>query len=114
MANDTAVETEELEPEDHDWFLGVLVKSANNGSHIGITLQIGGFLVSGTLIGGAEYFEGFAKDFATMIPEEFAESFRQGIAQGAEPYKAARAVDLELAVEFVHIKDGRFTAHNYV
>jgi hypothetical protein len=94
-----------------DWFLEMLVKIANSGDSMGITLQVGGFLVSGTLVGGAEYFEGFAKDFASTFKPEHAETMRQAVAEAAEPYKTARAVDLDLPAEFIHLKNVQFFSH---
>ena len=48
-----------------DWLLQSLVNMANVSElEIGITLQVSGLLVSGILVGGKKYFEGFAEDFA--------------------------------------------------
>src|ERR1035437_4371519 len=105
-----ANETQELElrPEEHDWFLGVLVGLANHGTSIGITLQVGCFLVSGTLIGGAEYFEGFASEFSSMFDKkEVAEGFRTAIAAGADHYKNIPEGEESLA-SYVHLKEARF------
>ncbi|MEY1592705.1 gas vesicle accessory protein GvpU [Burkholderia sp. Bmkn7] len=50
---------------ENDWFLQSLVSMVNSSDlEIGITLFVGGFLVSGQLIGGKHYFEGFGATFA--------------------------------------------------
>lgn len=41
-----------LLPEDNDWCLQKAAEGANSGIEISNTLQVSGFLVSGTLIGG--------------------------------------------------------------
>ena len=64
-----------------DWFLQNFVNMANNpaaGIEIGITLHVGGTLVSGTLISGKKYFDGIAEIMVkanTNMPE-IAESWR--------------------------------------
>jgi hypothetical protein len=54
-----------------DWFLQVLINFVNNPGNpdleIGITVLSRGYLVSGYLVNGAKYFEGFASDFATIF-----------------------------------------------
>jgi hypothetical protein len=50
-----------LKPPDHDIFLASLVSLANTlGVEQGITLAVGGALISGQLIGGRQYFEELA------------------------------------------------------
>jgi hypothetical protein len=45
-----------------DWFLAELVRRANEGGlSVGVTLCVGGTLVSGSLIGGRAYFESIAE-----------------------------------------------------
>ena len=47
-----------------DWFLQTLVGLANSWNLIiGITLNVGGTLISGDLVSGRGYFEDFAKNF---------------------------------------------------
>jgi hypothetical protein len=53
-----------------DWFLAELVRRANEGGlSIGITLNVGGTLISGTLVGGRRFFEGFAEDVAAAAAD---------------------------------------------
>jgi hypothetical protein len=76
---------------DRDWFLQKLVNMANYGGfEFGITLQIGGFLVSGVLVGGAKYFDGFAADFASGVDpkhHQITKQLKQGFAELGEFYK---------------------------
>nr|WP_288356451.1 gas vesicle accessory protein GvpU [uncultured Pseudomonas sp.] len=56
---------------DKDWFLSMLVKIANNGpGEFGVTLNVGGSIISGMLISGRKYFDEFAKQFATPFRGE--------------------------------------------
>ncbi len=51
-----------------DWFLQFLVNLANrNQFELGITLNVGGFLIAGTLVGAKRYFEEFGEDFAASF-----------------------------------------------
>ena len=53
-----------------DAFLQFLVNLVNNGSQIesiGVTLQMGGMLVSGSIVSGAEYFDRFAASFTNSL-----------------------------------------------
>jgi hypothetical protein len=53
-------------PEHLDWYLAQVVSVCNRFKlEIGISLTVGGFVVSGTLIDGASYFEEVSKRFAT-------------------------------------------------
>ena len=53
-----------------DWFLQGLVSIVNKSPEIsiGITLHVDGFLVSGHLVSGKRYFEGFAQEFGGRVP----------------------------------------------
>ena len=56
---------ETIQEFNQDWFLQTLVNMANSSTStglVGITLLTHGFLVSGDLVGGREYFKGFAED----------------------------------------------------
>jgi len=97
-----------------DWFLQLLVGWVNKlPLDFGITLHVAGFLVSGNLIGGAEYFSGFASEFSGGFAgaPELAESFRKAIADLGETYKtdekAMEEVDRPLPM-FIHLKNARY------
>ncbi len=96
-----------------DWFLQTLVNMANTSdSEIGITLQVGGFLVSGYLVGGSKYFEGFAAEFtgALISDQTTAEDYRKGFLNLAErAYKSTDTKDAPPSLPmFLHLKGARF------
>jgi hypothetical protein len=64
--NQTSSEDTRLLEVPVDWFLQKLVAVMNESpeSYVGITLNVGGILVSGELISGKRYFEAFAKEYA--------------------------------------------------
>ncbi|EHF5019428.1 hypothetical protein AA629_004500, partial [Enterobacter hormaechei] len=67
--------------DDKDWFLQMLVGMANDGMGIGLSLNVGGLIISGTLCGGKEYFYEFGKQLGDgMYPEN---------ADSAEEFAAA-------------------------
>lgn len=75
-----------LAEKDKDWFLVSLLNIVNRGTiEFGITLNVGGSVVSGTLISGKKYFEEFAALFSAALGPQgdssegpsVEESFRQ-------------------------------------
>ena len=106
--------TKENNPTDHpDWFLQSLVSIVNkNPIDFGITLQVAGFLVSGNLIGGAKYFEGFASDFASFLKDdaEAAETVKKVFTeQGSSIYKTeGDEAEDSPPPTFIHLKNARF------
>lgn len=74
-----------------DWFLQNLVRFANEwGLEMSITLQVGGMLVSGTLISGKRYFDEFATLFASGFKndnQELGESFHKLISSYKQIYE---------------------------
>ncbi len=107
--NEVPVKEVHAYQEESDWFLAVLVGIANNGAGIGITLLVGGFLVSGTMVGGAAYFENFASEFSSAFPKDSSEEIRKTFAQGADPYKKAAETGEGFSdVAYIHLKEARF------
>ena len=106
------VAKEDYPVEQPDWFLQTLVSMVNTAPvDFGITLQVGGFLVSGNLISGAKYFEAFGSEFSTGLKDpEVAETYRKMFAEGAKIYEPdvnKTEEDLPLST-FIHLKDTRF------
>ncbi|MDX1319990.1 MAG: hypothetical protein R3207_07420, partial [Oceanospirillum sp.] len=55
---------ENMMSQNKDWFLENLVNTVNGSDiEIGITLQMDGFLVSGYIVNGRKYFDGFSGEF---------------------------------------------------
>lgn len=53
---------------DPDWFLQTFVSMANKSDiTVGVTLLVKGAVVTGQLIGGAEYFETFGRQFGAAV-----------------------------------------------
>jgi hypothetical protein len=110
-------QAQELGAAQLDWFLQILVNMTNAGdgsAEIGITLVVSGFLVSGKMIGGAKYFEGVAKDFASGFTDQtVAENIRTSFSQFGEIYRTD-AVQQDAADQplpspaYVHLKEARF------
>lgn len=96
---------------ENDWFLQELVSMVNRtGNSIGITLFVGGVLVSGQLIGGKHYFDGFADTFAagTDNPDD-ATWFKDMFSKLGDVYVEPDGTykqDAELP-HYIHLKDAR-------
>ncbi len=93
-----------------DWFLQQLVRLAQVGDlDIGITLQVGGLLVSGFIVSGKKYFEGFAESFARPIAgqHEITQSFTDALSQHGAIYDK-RVGDEVLLPSYIHLKNARF------
>ena len=100
-----------------DWFLQVLVNITNAGdgsAEFGMTLLVSGFLISGRMVGGAKYFEGFASDFASGFADQsLAESVRRSFSRYGEIYEAD-AAQQDTADQppqspaYIHMKEARF------
>jgi hypothetical protein len=101
-----------------DWFLQLLVDAANrSGVSLGITLSVGGILVSGFLEGGTEYFNGIAAEMETTSVSETdaAASFaRAARSMGGRIYAGKPVADSEseedefVPPHFLHLRDARF------
>ncbi|MCF8178110.1 MAG: hypothetical protein K9J74_06345 [Sulfuritalea sp.] len=108
-AEPTAIETTPIAAP-HDWFLQSLVNMANSSSlEIGVTLQVGGLLVSGLLVGGKAYFEGFAEDFSSAFANDPAvsESVRNSFAKYGEIYKEEEG-STPPPPQYIHLRNTRF------
>lgn len=90
-----------------DWFLQMLVQLANTSPmEIGITLQVSGMLVSGSIVSRKSYFEGFAEDFASPFSGEpnTAETMKKNFSMFGEK----KLDENEQLPQFVHLKSARF------
>jgi hypothetical protein len=93
-----------------DWFLQFLVNLANrNQFELGITLNIGGFLIAGKLVGVKQYFAEFGADFAASFdagksPEEIRTFFKK---IGDECACVSHREQSE-SPSYIHLKDARF------
>jgi len=100
-----------------DWFLAELVRRANEGGlSMGLTLCVGGVLVSGALIGGREYFEGFAGEVASGVADPaVARKAREFFRSPAALYQpeegrpgGAKVSSVADPLSYIHLKAARF------
>lgn len=94
-----------------DWFLETLVNMVNGRElEFGITLNVSGFLVSGSLVSGDKYFEGFASDFAGAFSEQgVAEGIRSSISKFGDIYQVEGERNPDIPPPaFIHLKQARF------
>jgi len=95
-----------------DWFLQNLVSFSNDwGIEMGITLQVSGVLVSGTLISGAKYFDEFAEQFSGGFKEEseLRVSFYKLISSYKNIYEVeSQEANNRPAPEYIHLKNTKF------
>lgn len=95
-----------------DWLLQTLVDIVNATQvRIGITLQTGGMLVSGMLVSGKDFFEGFAANFASGFPshDEGVENIKQRFVDFGDIYAPQEGeTPMEYPPHFVHLANARF------
>jgi hypothetical protein len=103
-----------------DWLLGVLIRLVNSteeqqvGLEIPVILNVGGFLVSGFMIGGRAYFEEFTDTVEKSLPfaEEEKEAATATFRRLASLYGPEEDIpEGRLSTErfdFVHLRDARF------
>jgi len=96
-----------------DWFLENLVNTVNSSDiEIGITLQMDGFLVSGHIVNGRKYFDGFSGEFISETSVAFGnrealENIRQAFDKYASLYDSEESSD-DNGASFIHLQDARF------
>ena len=108
MAEENKEISQVMRVDDKDWFLQSLVNIVNSGSfNFGVTLNVGGFLVSGQLVGGKEYFEGFGSDFAgAFCGGEIAETIKKTFAGHGDIYSSDN--ETSPSPSYIHLKDAKF------
>lgn len=107
MNQNNAALTEVVNVDGKDWFLQDLIEIANSGKiSFDITLTVSGFLVSGTLIGGKEYFEGFGEEFSFGLKGEAADKVKAAFAKNGEVYDAQKAPSMQ--PNYIHLKNAHF------
>jgi len=95
-----------------DWLLQNLVSLVNSNYEadlqLGVVLQVRGTPVSGLLIHGRRYFEGFAAQFASGWPAgEAADAIRESYAQFGRIYTDGGENDVKTPPSFVHLKNAK-------
>ena len=113
--NDKKPTQAEIEQKIHgqsvDWYLLHLVSLANeNGLEFGLTLTVGGSIVSGTLISGKKYFETFASDLSSAWPgdEDAKEIIRSSFAGWSAIYNRKKEDDDDRPPpQYIHLSNAR-------
>jgi hypothetical protein len=94
-----------------DWFLQELVGFANKwGVQTGLTLQIGGILVSGLVINGQQYFEEFATSYGSGFANdpEIGTGLAQLISTNVRVYQKPAANSELPPPNYIHLRQARF------
>ncbi len=103
---------QQTSPGETDWFLASLVDIVNRSNvELNVTLLVSGFLVSGTVVGGAKYFDGFASEFVSGLGDDAATpKIREWLSSHGEIYKPAQGADADRLPEisYIHMKNARF------
>jgi len=109
-------------PPRQDWLLRGLIALVHGAEREGVkmsvpvTLNVGGFIVSGLVISGGEYFEEFSEIIEYGLTNAFDEESRQritsafrAIGNAYEPKEEALEGVIEReSYNFVHLRDARF------
>lgn len=95
-----------------DVFLQFLVNLVNNGGQlksVGVTLQMGGMLVSGSIVSGAEYFDRFAETFSDSLSDmdtQTRQSVRTSLAELGDVFRLPQPA--EPLPNYIHLVDALF------
>jgi hypothetical protein len=103
------VAADDLRPPPIDWFLSSLVVACNtSGLEIGITLTVGGRLVSGQLVGGSTYFKGLAESIANARGNngDLVKDISNAVAGNASIYETPDEATAGNP-QFVHLKNAK-------
>ncbi len=91
-----------------DWFLQQLIHIANISESVWqITLNVSGFLVSGTLIGGVEYFESLGNEMSRDLSAEAAKTIKNLFSSPASFYTSDIYKE-KPNIGYIHLKDAKF------
>ena len=93
-----------------DWFLQFLVNTANKSQfQLTITLNVGGFLISGTLAGVKQYFADFGADFAISFDAgEGSEEIKATFQKIGDECSCVSNAEPSESPSYIHLKDARF------
>ncbi len=96
-----------------DWFLQNLSNLSNSpGVEFGITLNVSGQTISGTVIGGKKYFKLFAENFSSAWPHENKDTIKKVFEENAEIYELKTDEELLPPTQYIHLMDARVYHQN--
>ncbi|HEX5581173.1 MAG TPA: hypothetical protein VFX39_06305, partial [Gemmatimonadaceae bacterium] len=103
-----------------DRALNLLLLAAERGARVGMTVSVGGVVVSGTLVGALAYCRALADQFAsvtggTEMDEALADSFRDLVDDVAKVSAGDRRdppdpVAYEHSMSFLHLENARYVS----
>jgi hypothetical protein len=111
---ETTPEQPETPAESQDWLLTVLVRMANNiGLGFGVTLCVGGVLVSGTLVSGRQWTDALIAEMRTRGHGNAAEALAGNLEgllreQYPEPQLDREDEFPHTAVGYIHLTDAHY------
>jgi hypothetical protein len=101
-------------PNPEDFMLNTFVAAANAGKgSVGITLWVGGTIVSGATAGVAEFFDGVAEEFDAVSTEvgsdgqALGDVFRMVAYEARKDVVAAESEDDPPSFQFIHLKNAK-------
>lgn len=89
-----------------DYLLQDLVLLAEQGVEIGITLQLGGTMVSGIVASGKRYFEAITENMVSASPAEFKSIFETYFDDYGALYE--KPIEDRKPATFIHLRDVRY------
>lgn len=94
---------------DHDWLLASIVRIVTKtDSEIILTLQVGGFLVSGHLVSSRKYIEGFGADMSAGFPDkEEAAEVRDSCSKIAKEMDLDQPGYIDNLGGFIHLRNAK-------
>jgi hypothetical protein len=101
--------------DNEDWFLQRLIDLVNGqDTEIGITLNVGGFLISGLLVSGHRYFEGFGQEFCGALKDEnMVKSLKEIFSEFGKIYSKENAEGEEVPPpRYIHLRNAKFINSN--
>lgn len=92
-----------------DWFLSTLNNMVNsNNITIGITIITHGYIISGHLTGGRQYFEAVGNEFSSLLNSENVEDSLTGLANRIYNNESDNVKNGPLSSDYIHIQDAKF------
>ena len=94
-----------------DWFLSLLVSMANStGLSLPLTVTVDGFMVTGDLCSGMDFFNDFGESFSAGAKNEGDKAAMKQTFVGlaADVYNRSDRDDNEDYIGYLHLKDARF------
>ena len=91
-----------------DWFLEMLVMGANQRTFsFGVTLFVGGTIVTGILVSGEDFFDGFAQSFSAALSDPKMAAAAKSTFQNLGKMYAPGTDFTSKPIAYVHLKEAR-------